>query len=41
MKEVTKPGFKENRMPFIILKTNYENFKPLKNADDSKKTEFS
>jgi hypothetical protein len=24
-------------MPFIILKKIYENFKPLKNADDSKK----
>jgi hypothetical protein len=28
-------------MPFIILKKIYENLKPLKNADDSKKTRFS
>jgi hypothetical protein len=47
MKKVTnhKPGhvtyyFKDNKMPFIILKTNHENVKPLKNADDSKKNAF-
>jgi hypothetical protein len=32
--------FKENRMPFIILKKNYENIKPLNNADDSKNAFF-
>jgi hypothetical protein len=32
--------FKEKRMPFIILKKNHENFKPLQNADDSKNAFF-
>jgi hypothetical protein len=27
-------------MPFVILKKNHEHFKPLKNADDSKKRIF-